>query len=239
MKKYVTYLKTILFLITVLMVYSFTGARNENRTVKDVRIYFNKEDNLFLTHQSVNKLLVQNGKYVKKQSKLLINLMNLENAVQKHPMISKSEVSLSILGDLEVNVSQRKPLARVFKSNMNSVYLDIEGKEMPLSKHYTARVLMVNNKNGFIKNQEVFPLVKKINDDDFLKKNIVSIKKDKQGYWVETRLNQQKVLLGSLNDINKKLKKLKAFYGYAANDKLACSFKTINLQYSNQVVCTK
>lgn len=238
MKKNITYIKTILLLVVVLVVFGFTSNRNSTRKIDEINVFFSKDDNLFLTQESVNNLLIQNGKHIKSQLKSLINLQGLELAVQEHPMISKSEVSLDVLGDVQVEVKQRKPLARIFKA-ASSVYLDAEGKEMPLSKYYSARVVLVDNKKGNIKNDEVFPLIQEINENKFLQKTIVMIHKDTKGFWVQTRLNKQKVLLGTLDRLDQKLKKLQVFYNYAVSDSVVKTFATINLQYKGQVICTK
>jgi len=191
----------------VLSILGFTSNRNAKRIVNEIEISFSNEDNLFLTGESVDNLLVQNNGYVKSQLKSLINLQELEQVVQQHPMISKSEISLDILGNLEVEIEQRKPIARVFDYT-GSFYLDTQGEKMPMSNHYSARVLMVDNRNGFIKNEEVFPLVQKIANHPFLTKTIIMVKRDQEGFWLQTRVNKQKVLLGTLDKLNQKLKKL-------------------------------
>ncbi len=239
MKKYFVYIKTVLFLGLVMLVLSFTSKRNADRGIKeDIKVFFSNEDNLFLTHQMVNNLLIQNGKHVVNQSKSLIHLLELEKIVERHPMVSFSEVSVSVLGELQVNVMQRKPIARMFKAN-KVVYLDTKGIEMPLSSNYSARVPVVDNKDGLMKIEDIFPLIKKIYQDDFLRKLVVLIKKDNEGYWLKTRVNQQKVLLGNLENTNKKLKKLKVFYSYMEKDSMCSNFAKIDLQYNSQVVCSK
>jgi len=239
MKRYFVYIKTILFLVIVGVVFGFTSRRNDLRTIQsDVNIQFGNEDNLFLTHSMVNNLLIQNGEHVVNQAKTLINLQSLEHQVQEHPMVSSAQVSVGITGDLEVSVKQRKPLARLYNPK-GVVYLDVEGVEMPLSTNYSARVLVVDNRQGLMDNKEIFPLIKKVNSDEFLKELIVLIKKDTEGYWFQTRYNKQEILFGDLKQINQKLKKIKVFYSYIEKDKLSETFKKIDVQYNNQVVCLK
>lgn len=239
MKKYFTYIKTVLLLVIVGVVFGFTSKRNELRRVQsDVNIQFGNEDNLFLTHFMVNNLLIQNGEHVVNQPKTLINLQELESQVEEHPMVSSAQVSLGIVGDLEVSIKQRKPLARLYNQD-KIMYLDSKGKEMPLSTNYSARVLVVDNKSGLIDIKEVFPLIKKIHSDQFLEELIVLIKKKEEGYWLQTRYNKQEVLLGNLSQINQKLKKIKVFYSYIGKEKLSGAFKKIDVQYNNQVVCLK
>ncbi|MGY5355543.1 cell division protein FtsQ/DivIB [Wenyingzhuangia sp. IMCC45467] len=208
------------------------------RKVENIEIVFANEDNLFLTHQMVDNLLIQNKKGVRNQPKSLINLQELEQIVQAHPMVETAQVSVGIVGDLKVSVIQRKPLAREY-SQQGVFYIDSKGKRMPLSKSYSARVPIINNKNGLIKSEEVFPLIQKIHQDEFLNKLVVAVKKNEEGYWLQTRVNRQEVLLGTLERTHDKLKKLKVFYNYMEKDSLSATFKKIDLQYNNQVVCSK
>lgn len=238
MKKYFIYIKTVLFLIFIGLVFGFTSKRNAMRKIEDIDIVFSNEDNLFLTHQMVDNLLIQNESGVRNQAKSLINLQELEDIVQSHPMVETAQVSVGVVGDLKVSVIQRKPLAREY-NKQGVFYIDSKGKKMPLSKSYSARVPVVDNKNGLIKIEEVFSLIEKIHQDEFLKKLVVTIKKDKEGYWLQTRFNHQRVLLGELKNTSGKIKKLKVFYNYMENDSLSATFKKIDLQYNNQVVCSK
>ena len=238
MKKYFVYIKTLLFLILIGFIFGFTSKRNAMRKIKDVDIVFANEDNLFLTHQTVSDLLVQNKKRVLNQPKSLINLRELEQVVQSHPMVETAQVSVGVVGGLKVSIKQRKPLAREY--NQKGVfYIDSKGKKMPLSNTYSARVPIINNKNGLIKSQDIFPLIQKIYKDEFLNKLVVSVRKNKEGYWLQTRFNHQEILLGTLDRTQEKLKKLKVFYNYIKNDSLSATFKKIDLQYNNQVVCSK
>lgn len=220
------------------IIFGFTSKRNAMRKIENIDIAFANKDNLFLTHQVVDNLLKQNEKGVLNQPKSLINLQELEMAVQSHPMVETAQVSVGVVGDLKVSVIQRRPLAREY-SKKGVFYIDSKGEKMPLSKSYSARVPIINNKNGSINSKEVFPLIQKIDQDDFLKKLVVAVKRNEEGYWLQTRFNKQEVLLGELNDTQKKLKKLKVFYNYMENDSLSTTFRKIDLQYNNQVVCSK
>lgn len=238
MKKYFVYIKTVLLLVVLGFVLGFTSKRNAMRKIEDVDITFANEDNLFLTCQMVDNLLIQNGEGVRNQPKSLINLQELEQVVQSHDMIETAEVSMGVVDGLKVSVVQRKPIAREY-SKQGVFYIDTNGEKMPLSENYSARVPIVNNKNGLMSTSGVFPLMEKIYNDDFLKKLIISVKKDEEGYWLQTRFNHQKVLLGDLNNTSIKFKKLKVFYNYMKNDSLSATFKKIDLQYNDQVVCSK
>ena len=58
-------------------------------------------------------------------------------------------------------------------------------------------------------------------------------------FVLKTRVGGQQIEVGSLNRIDKKFKKLKAFYQKKLKDNTLDNYQTINLKYENQVVCTK
>ena len=47
------------------------------------------------------------------------------------------------------------------------------------------------------------------------------------------------IVLGDLSDLDKKLRKLNAFYQQALLEEGLNKYKTINLKFDNQVVCVK
>jgi len=53
------------------------------------------------------------------------------------------------------------------------------------------------------------------------------------------RLLDFEVLVGNIDNLEVKLKNLKAFYQKAKKDNMLDIYKSVNLQFDNQVVCTK
>ena len=73
---------------------------------------------------------------------------------------------------------------------------------------------------------------------EILKKQIVGVRQSpKKEFFLKTRVGNQTILFGSLNQIDTKIKKLKAFYHKAIKDKTLETYKKINLMYNDQVVC--
>ena len=62
--------------------------------------------------------------------------------------------------------------------------------------------------------------------------------KDKTIY-LKLRQNSFKVDLGKVKQLDKKFDNLKAFYQKALKDKTLNTYSKVNLQFDNQVVCTK
>ena len=92
------YIKIIGLLILVGGLFAFSNQRNTLRKVTDPQIKFLGENKLFITDATVSKLLIQNQRPVAEQPKDIIDLNELEIALNSNPMIKKAEVFMSIDG---------------------------------------------------------------------------------------------------------------------------------------------
>ena len=153
-------------------------------------------------------------------------------------MVKNAEVYLTVNGEIRANVKQRKPIARV--STNASYYIDDEGSFMPLSSNYTARVPLVKGYVEKNKLNNIFLIAKKIFNDKFLKTHIVEIyQKQDETILLKMRMLDFEIVVGDLKMLDKKINNLKAFYQKAKKDKSLNKYSKVNLQFENQVVCTK
>lgn len=234
--------KYLLFLVLIVFLgflYSFTSVRSYNKKVTKIEVKFKEGNNNFLTHAMVNKLLIQNGKTVVNQVKSILDLYKLEKKVSKNPYVEESAVFLNINGVLEATIKQRTPIARII-TEYGSYYIDKQGVNIPLSENYSARVLLVSGVKNNKDIEVVLPLISTILKDNFLQKEIVGISKsDVNEYQFSVRSGDYKIDFGKLEETDLKFKKLKAFYNTTFKNKTIQKYKSINLKYHNQVVCTK
>jgi cell division protein FtsQ len=232
------HIKMVLLLGVVIFLFAFASSRNAVRKVTEFDIHFKGENNLFVTHETVSKLLIQNHHSVKNLSKETLDLNQLENALNSNLMIKSAEVYVTVNGTVKADIEQKTPIARV--STTESYYIDDEGFYMPLSNNFSARVPLVT---GFIKKNDlknVFTVANKIKNDDFLKKNVIEIHQDVDKIiYLKLRQCDFVVKLGKVNFLDKKINNLKAFYQKNLHDKTLNNYSKVNLQFDNQVVCTK
>lgn len=239
MKRYIGYIKGLFLIVLIVFLFGFSSKRNKVKKIDDIKIMFENGDNLFITYEMVNKLLIQNYKELQSQPKENIFLNKLEKTLLSNEMIENAEVFLSIDGQLGAIITQKTPIARV-NQDEQSYYIDSKGKKMPLSSNYSARVPIVEGiTHGQVSN-DTYTLAKMIYEDDFLKKQIVGIEQlENNEFILKTRIGDQIIELGDLRNIDLKIKKLKAFYQKTMQDKTLDKYKKINLVYNDQVVCTK
>jgi len=232
------YIKIIGLLILVGGLFAFSNQRNNIRKVVKSNIKFLGENKLFITDETVSKLLIQNQQPVTKQPKDIIDLNELETALNSNPMIKKAEVFMSVNGELSAEIEQKQPIARV---NTNaSYYIDDEGSFMPLSSNYAARVPLVTGNIKKNKLETVFQFAKAVDEDEFLKKHVIEIRQnDDDTIDFKIRKSDFIVHLGTLKKLEKKINNFKAFYQKALKDKVLDSYKIVNLKFDKQVICTK
>ena len=239
MKKIVTYLSFFFLVLFLGFLYGFTTDKNGVKKVKNTVVEFEEGDNNFLTHSMVDKMLIQNQKFVKNQPKRVVNLHLLETKVSESPYVEKATVFLTINGVLKTLIRQRKPIARIVDKG-DSYYVDKYGVKIPLSTNFSARVPFVSGVETPDNIRELVELIKAISNNDFLNKEIIAIERDiNNEYTFTVRSGNYKIVFGKLKDINVKFKKIIAFYNKALIDKTIKNYKTINVKYHNQVVCTK
>ncbi|GAA4238144.1 cell division protein FtsQ [Postechiella marina] len=222
----------------VVFLFAFSSKKNAARKLADVDVQFFGDDNLFISHQTVSKLLIQNQEDVKNVPKETLDLRSIESALNSNPMIKTAQVYLTVNGVLKADIEQKRPIARV-RTNA-SYYIDEDGLYMPLSSNYSARVPLVT---GYIEKNDlknVFTVARKIEKDDFLKTNVIEINQSTAGV-ISLKLRQCKfiVQLGSVNFLDKKINNLKVFYQKHLKEKTLNAYSKVNLQFDNQVVCTK
>lgn len=234
-----TNLRLVLIFSLVVFLYSFSSKRNENRKLLKSTIEFVGKEQLFVTHETVNKLLIENNKDASAIRKVALDLNSLEKSINNHEMVEKSEVFVSVDGVLKAVVKQKTPVARIVTSQ-ESYYLDYMGTKMPLSEIHTARVPLVKGTITNENKQLVSNLFRYIYADEFLRKNIIGVEILSSGsVKMKNRNFDFTIEFGKIINVEEKFKNYQAFFQKAVQDKTIEKYKNINLKFTQQVVCTK
>lgn len=219
--------------------FAFAVKRNENRRLEKSVVVFVGDNPPFVKQQTVDKLLIENKSWASSFKKDELDLNKLENVIDNHKMIEKSQVFVSIDGVLKAVVKQRTPIARFFNES-NSFYLDYKGSIMPLSDNFTAHVPLVFGKIKQENKVQITDLFREVYDDAFLKENIIGGEILDNGAVVLRNRNYDfKIYFGIAQNIKEKFKKYKAFFQKADADSSLLKYKMIDLRFEKQVVCTK
>ena len=231
--------RLVFIVFVMIFLYAFSSNRNNARKINKIDIKFESNENMFLTHEMVNNLLIQNLGEASTIQKEKVALRALEIALDNHEMIEKAQVFSTVDGILNTRITQKTPIVRVIAEN-ESYYLDSKGSRMSLSKNFSARVPLIS---GEISEKNCKPylfLFNEIKNDDFLSKNITGAQIMPSGNVMLTnRSYDYKIAFGKPINVEKKLDNYKAFYHHAIKDTLIKSYKEVNIMFTQQVVCKK
>jgi len=177
-----------------------------------------------------------------------INTRELENQLEKNAYIKRAEVNTDVTGSMEIRLEQRIPLVRIMPDGREGFYLDIEGKVLPLSKQFVPHIMLVSgnielpDNNGQVGEQleEIHQFCAFVAENPFWSEQIVQLYVNRRGeYELIPRVGAHQILLGSMEQWERKLRNLELLYNQGLSNYGWNSYRAINLKYTNQVICTK
>lgn len=248
----------ILLAIGVVVIYGFAQKSQQTTICNNVNVEIDIQDeNTFVEREDILQLAEDAGNKLIDDKTGEIDVYKLEKIVRNHPSVQIAEVFMDIDGDVTIKVKQRKPIVRVYNFKGESFYIDEEGKLMPLSENYAARVPVASgtifeNYNAFypydfddindtlLKKTSlygIYSLAKYINLSEFWKAQIEQIYVDEKKIELIPKLGNHTIVFGDTSDVAGKFNKLLIFYKEGLNKVGWNKYKTIDLQYKNQVVC--
>ncbi len=180
-----------------------------------------------------------------------IDLAAIERSVQELAHVKKVKVYAGIAGDLFVKISQRNPVVRFLYPDGTGFYIDDKGEMLPLSKNYTARVLVVNGnlKRSWLKLKSlesaplltsIYNLALEIRKDAFLNAQLQQLYvNENQEFEFVPRVGNHIIEFGDDSQKERKLENLKIFYLEGLAYKGWNRYSKVSLKFKDQVVCTK
>lgn len=242
----------------------FVNKEQDSLLCKSLDIHVNQDADLyFLNKMDIADLIHGRGDSIVNQPKASVNIVEIENALKSHENIATAKVYITINGKVKVEVKQRKPLLRIINAVGDSYYLDDEGKLMPLSDKYTAKVVIANGNifESYARNyktsvkdiakdekarkatmlDELYAMSVFIDADPFWKAQVrqIYINDDKDMELVPL-VGNQRIIFGDTVAMEEKFNKLLTFYQQGLNTTGWWNkYSTINLKFRNQIVCTK
>lgn len=259
-----TALTWIVALSGLMISWSFAGDKHSHAKVNHVSVgIINPSDNEFINETDVKTFFEERHDQLMNNELRNIDITSLEKALNSNPSVENAEISYDVNGDLKVSVKQRRPLVRVINSSGESYYIDSLSKLMPMNTKATGRVIVANGAiyepyarryqysvdqiaaNPTFKEvsvlDDIYEISKKIYADSLLCDLIHQIYVTPEKEFILTPIvGDQSILLGSNEDLELKLNKLRLFYNEGLNKTNSWNkYLTINLKFKNLVVCTK
>lgn len=179
----------------------------------------------------------------------MLNIERLERVLEEDPLILDAEVFINARNKIHIKVEQREPVLRIIDDNGLQYYLDKDGNKMPLSKHYSARVMVATGSlpphvPGFLEKKkhllkDVFVLSQYIEQDRFLRSLVEQIYVSNGKIFLAPKVGNYKIMLGTIDGMEEKFERLRLFYDEVMPYESWRKYKTVNLSYKGQIVCEK
>ena len=246
MKKAIKIAVWSLVLIGTIFCLAFVSNKEAHLNGKAFDVTIKQGDaNYFILPDDIRAIIRARGDSVINQPLRSLSSSTLEHILRSHADVQNAEVYITLDGKLKVDVEQRKPVIRVIEGNNESYYIDANGKQMPLSEKFTARVLVATGNLSkttdslFVVN--LYKVAKYIDAQPFWKAQIVQVYVNADNELeLIPRAGNQRILFGEPTDIEAKFNKLLIFYEQGLNPTGWWNqYSVINLKFKNQVVCTK
>jgi len=185
-----------------------------------------------------------------------VRLCDIEARIKERREIKTAEVYFSINGSLCVFIRQRNPVMRIVTGE-GDYFIDDEGVLIRKRRLYTPRVHIVGGNvvlnrpvlNGVsildtaAKNhvlRDIFILVNYIRHDRFWSAQIDQLWVDEKGEIdMIPRTGNHIIHLGTIDNYTEKLENLEAFYHKILPIAGWDTYKRINLEFKDQIVCNK
>ena len=243
---------------------ALTDAEYKNIRVTGVSVKIDDNShNKFISESDIVDVFKKENIKIDNKRMDSVNIHYIENILQHHnKSIRHAEVFRTVYGELGISIEQRQPLMRIINQNGDSYYIDNNGQVMPLSKKYTAHVIVASgylnepymdhvgenmklrmekgNKSSGEIIPDLFKLVLTINDSKLWRSQFEQIYvNSKCDIELVPRVGNHIIELGSVEDLDEKLENLDAFYKQGLSQYGWNKYRTISLKYKNQIVCTK
>lgn len=199
----------------------------------------------FLKQADVERLLQRSTAGVRGELLALFNLRQVEQKIKSHVWIRDVQLYFDNQDVLHVKVKEKVPLARLFTISGGSCYLDEQGRLMPLSLEKTIKVpvftglsdSVLSKKPDTVLLQQVFTMAQLLVRDSFWASQVAQIDFTSEQQWeLVPVVGDHIVKLGSLNDVEGKLRRLLIFYQQVLSKAGLGRYRMIDVRFDGQVL---
>jgi len=236
MKVVYTIIKWLVLISFLSVILSFTNKNRKNQiaNLNNIEIDYEK----FIDNKNIIKYLTEN--HVSFDSTLIsdIDFVSIEKALNEHPYIKKAEIYTDQTGKVNLYLKNRIPFVRVI-NNSDDFYLDSKMTMFPINDNYTENVLIITGE-FILTNSKAKKLITLINNNEFWRSQITQIHFiAEEDVILITRVGDQLIEFGDLNNQEDKLNNLNIFYKKVMPVQGWQKYSKVSLKFSNQIVCTK
>ena len=185
-----------------------------------------------------------------------VNMIAIQKVMENNSWIESSASYIDLDGTLNISFKEYEPWFRVFGKDGHSVYVTRGGVVVPSSRIYTPYVLVASGNFELRSDSVTYQLsdtligdknmlnamhwCEAIEENDFVSHCIGQLYCNKRNQFELTVKGfDGRVIVGDTCDAADKLKRLETFMKQRIDKPETKTLKSINLNYKNQIVCTK
>lgn len=245
MKYMIQKIKKILsVLFTLIIVILLISSTNENNKISNNFIL--DMDSSFIDHAKLERILINEIDTNLSE----FNFFDIENKIKLNPHVKDVKVFKDLIGNLNVDLIQYNPVARIVSGEFRDNYLDVNGNLFPISKDYSKRVILIHlpdnisyDNNSIFNSsfgEDLLKMINFINQDNFFNKIISEIDVDSnKNIVIHPFLSKQKIIFGYPDMLEEKFNKISLFYNKIIPSKGWNTYKTVNVKFKDQIICDK
>ena len=185
-----------------------------------------------------------------------VNMVAIQRHLDDNPWIESNASFIDLNGTLNVNFKEYEPSFRVFGKDGHSVYVTDNGVVVPASSNYTPYVLIASGNFSIASDSTTYQLCdtlardrniinalywhKVIMGNPFVKNCVGQLYCNSHNeFELTVRGLEARVIVGDTCLAADKLRRLEIFMKQRLGKPETHTLNTINLNYKNQIVCTK
>jgi cell division protein FtsQ len=234
-------LATLLFAYLCASIYYLTNREEAPAICENVEVVVaDSMEKQFLGGKDIVAYLTKANLYPLHKNRDEINTYLINEALLKNEIVESSEVVRSVSGKITITITQKMPILRIFSSAGN-YFVDQKGQTMPalLGQPILVPIASGNIEKSFAVS-ELYKFALFLQDDAFWNDQITQIfVRSTNDVEIVPRVGNHRILMGSLDDFELKLKRLRLFYDQVIPKMGWDKYSVINLKFKNQIVCTK
>jgi len=232
--------------VVVLLIAAMSKKKSDKINGIEIKIS-GVQNHYFIGKNEVQQILEKvNGKKLEHSPSGSLNLTSMEMRLLKEDWIKKAELFFDNNRVLQVRITEREPIARIFTVSGTSFYIDSSLSRLPLSEKFSARlpvftgfpteVKVLKKKDSVLLN-EIKTLSEYINANPFWMAQIDQVDITSQNdFEIIPKLGGQVIRFGDASDYMQKFARLLAFYQKVEKNIGWNKYSVLDIRFKDQVI---
>ena len=232
---------------TIILLIAAIARKNNEHCAKIEIDITGVQNNFFIDKKDVLEILQKaNSGRLEMRPLSSMDLALMETELQKSRWIKKAELYFDNNNVLEVKITEREPIARVFTSSGLSFYLDSSLARLPLSDKFSARLPVFTNFPTDVKIlskadshliRDIRTISEFIGTDPFWMAQIEQVDiSPARTFDLIPKLGSQVIHFGKAENYHEKFSNLLCFYRQVLSKKGWNQYSSVDVQFRGQIV---